>query len=75
MVLLSLLGHFIAHRQHHQRAPLVIGFAAAGVVFVAYYGYYHVALVYAGLLGLMFAAAWNLIAKRYCAACRSRNNS
>jgi hypothetical protein len=36
MVLLSLLGHFIAHRQHHQRAPLVIGFAAAGVVFVAY---------------------------------------
>jgi len=68
MVLLALAGDVIAFRQHRQRWPLVVGIAAVTVVFFAYYGYYHVALVYIGLLGMAIAAVWNGIAKRRCAA-------
>ena len=64
MVLLSLVGNVLAHRQHHQRGPLVVGIVAAAVIFFAYYGYYHVALVYAGLLGLTVAAISNVFASR-----------
>ena len=69
MAFLALLGDVLAYRQHRQREPLATGVAAAGVIFVAYYGYYHVALVYFGLLGLSVAAVWNVIARRRYAAC------
>lgn len=75
MVLLALAGNVLACRQHHQRGPLLVGIAAAAVVFFAYYGYYHVALVYSGLLSLGVAAVWNVIAKRRCAACCLAKNS
>ena len=75
MVLLALAGNVLACRQHHQRGPLVVGIAAVAVVFFAYYGYYHVALVYSGLLSLGVAVVWNVIAKRRCAACCPGKNS
>ena len=75
MVLLALAGDFIAYRKHRQRLPLVVGITAAGVVFFAYYGYYHVALVYVGLLGLLVAAVGNMIAQRRCARCCAEGNS
>ena len=65
MVVLALVGNFIAHRQHRQRGPLVVGSIAAAFVFLAYYGYYHVVLIYGGLFGLTVAAAWNIVAKRH----------
>src|SRR6266567_6563871 len=45
MVVLALVGDVVAFRQHHQRGPLVVGLAAAGVAFLGYYGYYHAGLV------------------------------
>jgi MerC mercury resistance protein len=74
MAVLALIGNFIAYRQHRQRGPLLLGVAAAGVVFLAYYGYYHVALVYVGLLGLATAAGWNVIAQHRCATCCAGEN-
>ena len=74
MVLVAFLGDVLAYRQHRQRGPLLVGIAAAGIVFFAYYGYYHVALVYVGLLGLTVAAVWNIIAKRRCSTCCTGGN-
>ena len=75
MVLLALLGNLLAYRQHHQWPPFIVGLISVAVVFVAYYAYYHAALVYVGLFGLMVAAVWNIISKRRCATCCFRGNS
>ena len=69
MVILSVFGSLAACRRHRQRGPLAVGVAAAVLVFFAYYAYYHVALIYAGLLALVVAAIWNAIAQRRFAAC------
>jgi hypothetical protein len=71
-VALSAFGGVFAYRQHRQAWPLGIGLASAALVFFAYYGSYHVALIYSGLVGLAVAAVWNVIAKRRASAsCRS----
>ena len=64
MVTLALVGNILAWRQHRQRGPMLAGSIAAATVFFAYHGYYHVALIYAGLIGLTLAAMWNAVAKR-----------
>jgi mercuric ion transport protein len=69
MVALALVGNVMAYRQHRRLGPLVLELTATAFVFFAYYGYYHVLLIYAGLLALAAAAVWNVIAKRRCPGC------
>ena len=71
MVVLALMGDFIAYRRHRQRGPLAAGIAAAAFVLIAYHVYYHVVFVYTGLVALTVAAVWNVVATHRHAACCS----
>lgn len=68
-VSLAVVGAFIGFRQHKKWGPLVVATASAGCIFYAYNIQLSQALVYSGLLGLVVAAVWNMIAARKCASC------
>src|SRR5258705_13768344 len=44
-VALALAGDVFAYRRHRRPGPMLVGVAAAGLVFLAYYGHYHVLLI------------------------------
>lgn len=59
--LLSFVGLIVAFRQHRNLAPMIVGFAS--IVALAYHFYvsYSLALLYAGLFGLLAATFWNYL--------------
>lgn len=64
MTALSLTGQFVAYRQHRNRLPLFISALGAGLVVIAFYGSYHVALIYCALILLTLSGVWNVMISR-----------
>ena len=67
--LISAAGTLFSFRQHRRAWPLSIGLAGAGLVFFAYYAFYHVGFIYAGLAGLATSSAWSFFATRQKISC------
>lgn len=68
-LIVALLGHVVAFRQHRYRR--VLGLAAAGVLLVlgSLWLFYVEALVYVGLAALVAATFWSAFAMRSCRSC------
>ncbi len=60
----SVIGNVAAFRQHRAVWSLSLALSSAAIIFFAFYANYQVALVYPGLVGLVFASVLNLIARR-----------
>ncbi len=59
LVLLSVVGTALAYRQHRRFEPGALAVLSAGVIFYSYYVDFSQPLVYAGMVGLLAAAALN----------------
>ncbi len=72
LLILALLGMSYSYRLHRHPGPLLLGLAAAAVLFWVFYGSYSKPLELAGFATLVVASLWDWRAKkRTCAAERS----
>lgn len=72
MVLLALVGSFIAYRGHKKIAPLILSVASTSAVLYGINTTLNVYLIYGGMFGLLVVAVWNTIEARRCEeACKN----
>jgi len=70
LILISLIGFFIAYRQHKNIFPLLIGLASGGLIVYAYNFNFDSKTIYAGMFGLLLATGLNYyINRRHKIAC------
>ena len=70
LVLISLIGFFIAYRQHKNIFPLLIGLASSGLIVYAYNFNFDSKTIYLGLFGLLASTLLNYyINRRHKIAC------
>lgn len=74
LVLISLIGFFIAYRQHKNIFPLLIGIISGGIIVYAYNFNFDNTTIYIGMFGLLVATGLNyFIIRRHkisCASCK-----
>lgn len=68
LVLLALVGSFIAYRGHHKVLPLVLAFISTGSVIYGMNTGLNIYFIYGGMVGLLVVAVWNTIEARRCVA-------
>ena len=67
MVLLALVGSFIAYRGHRKAAPLMISVLSTASVIYGINTDLNIYYIYGGMAGLLVVAVWNSIESRRCA--------
>lgn len=67
MVLLALVGSFIAYRGHRKAAPLMIPVLSTASVIYGINTDLNIYYIYGGMAGLLVVAVWNSIESRRCA--------
>ena len=72
MVLVALVGSFIAYRGHRKIAPLILSIiSTAAIVYGLNVPLLEITYVYSGMVGLLIVAVWNTIEGRRCVeACK-----
>lgn len=68
LVLVALVGSFIAYRDHKKLVPFVLAIASTASVLYGMNTNLNVYLIYGGMVGLLIVAVWNTIERRRCAA-------
>lgn len=68
LVLLALVGSFIAYRGHKKIIPFALATASTASVLYGMNTDLNVYLIYGGMAGLLVVAVWNTIEARRCAA-------
>jgi len=66
MVLLALIGSFVAYRGHRKAAPLVISVLSTASVIYGINTDLNIYYIYGGMAGLLLVAVWNSIESRRC---------
>jgi len=72
LVLVALVGNFIAYRTHRKVAPLILAIASTAAVIYGVNTRLDTNYIYGGMLGLLIVAAWNSFESRRCAADAAR---
>ena len=73
LVLVALVGSFIAYRGHKKIAPLILAVISTASVLYGMNTTLNVYLIYGGMIGLLIVAMWNTIEARRCAdACATK---
>lgn len=67
LVLLALVGSFIAFRGHRKAAPLVLSVVSTAAVLYGINTDLNIYYIYGGMIGLLVVAVWNSIESRRCA--------
>ena len=67
LVLLALVGSFIAFRGHRKAAPLVLSVVSTAAVLYGINTDLNIYYIYGGMIGLLVVAVWNSIESRHCA--------
>ena len=67
MVLLALVGSFIAYRGHRKAAPLVLSVLSTASVIYGVNSGLDIYYIYGGMAGLLVVAVWNSVEARRCA--------
>jgi len=72
MVLLALVGSYIAYRGHRKLAPLILSVLSTAAILYGINTTLDVYFIYGGMIGLLIVAIWNSIEARRCAdACKT----
>ena len=66
LVVLALVGTFIAYRGHRKIAPLLLGIVSTGSILYSVNTDMNIYLLYGGMAGLLIVAVWNSIEGRRC---------
>ena len=67
LVLLALVGSFIAFRGHRKASPLVLSVVSTAAVLYGINTDLNIYYIYGGMIGLLVVAVWNSIESRRCA--------
>jgi hypothetical protein len=70
MVVVALIGSFIAYRGHRKILPLALGVLSSAAILYPLNTDLDTDFIYAGMVGLMVVAVWNTIETKRCKAPR-----
>ena len=70
MVVLALIGSFVAFRGHRKILPLALGVLSSAAILYATNTDLDTNFIYGGMAGLLIAAVWNTIETKRCKAIR-----
>jgi hypothetical protein len=68
LVLVALIGSFIAYRGHRKVLPLILAVVSTGSVLYGMNTGLDIYYIYGGMIGLLIVSVWNTIEARRCAA-------
>ena len=66
LVFVALVGNIISYLNHRNNIALTIGLGSPLLIFLSLHIYFHPALMYSGLFGLLIASILNYIYNRQC---------
>ena len=70
-LIMSLMGHVLVFRRHRNKLILILAGFGVVLVFASLWVFYIEAAAYLGLVAVVVATIWSLIAVRKCVACES----
>ena len=65
-VILTLVGSFFAYRVHQAKYPLIVSGVSGLLIFIGFYGGWHLVLMYIGIFGLLGGSILAVMAKKQC---------
>jgi hypothetical protein len=66
MVIVALVGSFIAYRGHKKAAPLLLAILSTATVIYGVNAWQNIYYIYPGMVGLLIVAVWNSIEAKRC---------